>query len=83
MKNGGCLQSNLVGCIEKNLETCLNCASGFYLKNNKCLKAIKGCNSYDTAGSCQTCLSGFTLANGACIEKSIIGCKTQSNGNCV
>jgi hypothetical protein len=61
LKDGGCLQSNLVGCIEKDFGSCLNCATGFYLQNKRCVRGVTGCSAYDNNGVCQKCLSGFSI----------------------
>lgn len=77
---------------------CLNCATGYYLKDGSCSKAIKNCASYadNTMAICTECNYGFSLLNNLCVRNSVLGCKKEvshicrecykpfvlSNGNC-
>ena len=55
IKNGSCVQNNIQGCIEKTIDGCVNCATGFNLKDNKCILLLNRCKTYGSDGSCQSC----------------------------
>jgi hypothetical protein len=65
-------------CANVQNDLCLNCNTGFYLRNNSCIKVSALCGSYNlVTGVCLTCLTGYTLnnANGLCWDTN---CKTQN-----
>ena len=77
---------------EEKIVKCIDCFSGFYLKNitpqvSKCFKAqkIDNCDDYEDEGNCKFCQNGFFLEDKTCkkIEKIIKNCEVyESNDKC-
>lgn len=81
-----CWQCEL-NCKECTPSACLNCDSGYFLSENKCLKCGDSClECTETPNNCTTCLfadcnaceysPGYHTQNGICVEQCGDGVKT-------
>lgn len=77
-KKGLRLSAN--GCVQPINYTCKQCAQGYIFVEEKCVKAIFGCQQYNTNGLCTQCSQPFQLTvNGQC---QILGCKSYCSQGC-
>ena len=66
----------------KNDSLCLECESGFYLKDNKCLRVsntIQNCKVYRTETSCLKCQAGYFLEGDKCTQVTVTTCEEYSS----
>lgn len=74
------VQITITNCASVQNNLCQNCNSGFYLKNNACLKVSVLCNGNNpSTGACLGCVNGYTLINGACYD---LNCLNQNEDKC-
>ena len=68
-----------VGCNEcRNSDTCIACASGYYLNKNKnCVACdVAGCKKCTKQGECTQCKSGYYLKDSSSCVSCEVGCET-------
>lgn len=80
LQNGTC-QLMIPNCVSIENNICQGCNSGYYLKNNSCIKVSALCNGYNfLTGACLGCFMGYTLNNGTCSD---FNCLVQNGLNCI
>ncbi len=71
----------IANCAIVQNNQCQQCVTGFYVKNNACVKISGLCTSYNaTTGVCFGCVNGYTLISGNCFD---LNCINQVEDKCL
>ena len=86
LKNKKCILQKKENCDKYFNGFCKKCISGYYIKNQTCLKIknfvnIENCENYFDNGICSDCKNNFYLENKKCalIENKILNCIKNLN----
>ena len=83
-----CIPQDSPGCVTftPNANTCMTCASGYFLDNDQCILYTEDfCETYQpTSDACATCFDGFFLSGSSCVKYSARNCLTfdSTTDNC-
>lgn len=71
---------NCIACMPNGLDSCVKCASTFYLSNKTCIKCETPCHTCVENGVCLSCASGYYFIAGTA---SVSGVCKKCDNNCL